>query len=473
MRQTIRSFRIINSMNQRTKKWLKFTLRWGIAAAGIWYVFHNMWFRDHVLAMLEGSNRPVDVALAEPAGDNAEMFKVRHPDGTIVTLNRDQILNRPVQNKETIRTRDGKSVYILGLDLSGKDLRQVNRLLVSDTLKGEGRWITPREVIGGYQPAVPRPRVEQGLVSMVRQADASYLWAAVFIFPITFLITSYRWNELLKALDIFIGQSRAFVLSMVGAFYNTFMPGSTGGDLLKAYYVAKQTPHRTRAVLSVLIDRVIGLLALVILGGVMAAYQYHIPACRKVALGCAAILAGVIFTLFIYYNPLLRRITGLDFLLSRLPMQRQVQKAREAMEIYRRHPLVPLWALIVTFPVHITVTVSAMLAGMAFDLPLTPLYYWAAVPVIVLVGAIPISPQGAGVMEIFAVQLIKNQGGTLSHAVALTMSIRFVQIFWNLIGGIFVLRGKLSAPPGEWSAAEDVAADESLATSNQPLTTKN
>ena len=44
--------------------------------------------------------------------------------------------------------------------------------------------------------------------------------------------------------------------------------------MLKAYYVQKHTTHRTRAVMSVVVDRVVGLLALVIMGGVMAAYQF-------------------------------------------------------------------------------------------------------------------------------------------------------------------------------------------------------
>jgi hypothetical protein len=87
-----------------------------------------------------------------------------------------------------------------------------------------------------------------------------------------------------------------------------------------------------------------------------------------------------------------------------------------------------------------------MLAGMALDLPLTGRYYWVVVPVVVLVGAIPISPQGAGVMEFFAILLTRSQNCSVSRAFALTMSIRLVQMLWNLAGGIFVLRGGYHAP---------------------------
>ena len=63
---------------------------------------------------------------------------------------------------------------------------------------------------------------------MVKGANPSLLWAAVLVFPITFFITSYRWNLLLSVLEIRMRQGRTFVLNMVGCFYNTFMPGSTG-----------------------------------------------------------------------------------------------------------------------------------------------------------------------------------------------------------------------------------------------------
>ena len=146
---------------------------------------------------------------------------------------------------------------------------------------------------------------------MIQNADRSLLIAAVFVFPIVFLITSFRWWLLLRALEIPMTLARTFVINMVGAFYNTFMPGSTGGDLLKAYYASKLTTHRTRAVMSVIIDRVLGLLALVILGGSMAAFQYFKsspddPAARK----CAQVAIGSVAMFSIVMRQRLRNGIG-------------------------------------------------------------------------------------------------------------------------------------------------------------------
>ena len=125
--------------------------------------------------------------------------------------------------------------------------------------------------------------------------------------------------------------ARTFVLNMVGCFYSTFMLGTTGGDVLKAYYASKQTPHRTEAVMSVLVDRAIGLLALIILGGAMAGLMalylfFKVPApndpvrwmCARVAGGALLICLGLGVGLFCFFQPRLRHLLGLDFFLSKL-----------------------------------------------------------------------------------------------------------------------------------------------------------
>src|SRR5262245_16582255 len=158
------------------------------------------------------------------------------------------------------------------------------------------------------------------------------------------------------------------------------------------------------------------------------------------------IVLGTIFGLAVFCNSKLRQITGLDFIINRLPMQQQVQTALQAIELYRQRPWLVLSTLVMTFPVHFTVIVSAMFVGTAFNLPLPLMYYWAAVPVIVLVGSIPISPQGAGVMEVLALQLTRVYGTSGGQAFAWTMSFRLLQMAWNMTGGLFVLFGNYHAP---------------------------
>jgi uncharacterized protein (TIRG00374 family) len=413
------------------------------------------------------TNRPRYVRAIDAQEDAAE-FIVASKGEEPRRVRRDELWVRPDRAAVSVRpvpdapTTKRKLLAVKPGATTSKG-RSIRELLVEAPDTGRGVVMQPAQVEGTRNLQVASPYVEIGLTRMVREADRSCLIAAVCILPIGYVLTSVRWFFLLRGLGVQISLGRTFVINMVGAFYNSFMPGTTGGDVIKAYYTAKHTPLRTRAVMTVLVDRVIGLLALIIVGGSMAAYQWEIEDCRRVAIGSAVILVCVAVGAVVFYNRALRRITGLSFILRRLPMQKQVHKAVEAMEIYGHRPLPVIAATLVSFPVHAMSILSASFAGMAFRLPLGMFYYWVVVPVVALVGAIPISPQGAGVMEFFAVQLTKRQGATISQAFILTMSIRLLAMFWNLVAGLFVLRGGYHSPTVK--EQEEMETDEAGATS--------
>ena len=461
-------------MKIRISKWTKFLLRWGVAAVGIAWVLARTSFHDHVM-VLEARNKPAEVRIEDGTPLTNSQFWVLLDGRRSHAVSREQIWTPPGDRRTVpILTEQGRrDAEVLAVHPAPNQQRNQPpaELLIKDPQNHNQRTrISPSQVIGGYTVRVPYPLVEIGLIRLLREANPLYMLMALILLPISYIITSRRWHMLLETQDIRMGQGRAFVLNMVGSFYNSFMPGSTGGDLVKAYYAAKHTTHRTRAVMSVIIDRILGLLALIILGGVMAAVQYQIPTCRHVAIVSGLLILITVIGLFVFYHPDLRRRSGLDWLLRRLPMQRQVHKAVEAMELYGERPWVILGAIAMTFPVHMTTIISATFAGRAFGLPLHALYYWAIVPVITLVGAIPISPQGVGVMEPLAVELTRRQGVTVGQAFALVMAIRFCQIFWNLAASIFVLRGGYHAITDK--EAESLEQDEEDGAANAAAPTE-
>src|SRR5207247_11471590 len=141
------------------------------------------------------------------------------------TVARRDLVNLPEKNKSVRWGPASVLSKVLALHLSN-DLKKVQQILVEDPQTKRGVWIDPTQVNGGYRLDVPHPLVEEGLSHMVRRANPWLLLLAIVIFPTTYLITSYRWNELLKALEVNLPQSRTFVLHLVGAFDNTFLPGS-------------------------------------------------------------------------------------------------------------------------------------------------------------------------------------------------------------------------------------------------------
>ncbi|MGC4032551.1 MAG: lysylphosphatidylglycerol synthase transmembrane domain-containing protein [Tepidisphaeraceae bacterium] len=426
--------------------------RWIIAVLGVAWVVSNLHWRDRVLLIDETSNLPAERILTTPAAEDAAAFRI---DGIAEPVARQRVINGP--DRKTVVLQSGKTVKLLGMRLAG-DINQrptVDDLLV-ETEPGHAAFIEPAAVQGGFKLDVPQPRVMTGIGTMLRKADSEKLLFALGVAPIPFFVTTIRWQKLLAVLGITLTFTRAFVLNMVGAFYNTFMPGSTGGDVLKAYYAAKHAPdHRTGAVMSVIVDRILGLIALVILGGTMAGFHWltaedaHDPvtrACRRVAIGAMAIVVVSLLGLAMLYTPAVRRLFTRSDRFVKSRAYQQLRKVMHVMHAYRSRPVLIVAAIVFTMPVHLTTVVSAMLAGQAFGLPLSAGYYFVIVPVIVLAGALPVSPQGVGVMEAFAYYFTRPQGATLNQALALTLSIRLVAVFWNLVGGLFVLRGGYHAP---------------------------
>jgi glycosyltransferase 2 family protein len=448
-------------------KLLKFLLRWGIAVVGIWWIVSQITFRDRV-NLIQPNGTVASMALIHSVPEDSTTFPV---ESITTPVPRSALVSRPDRKTVELIQPDapgGKlTVPLLGMHLDRTEPTNphADALIVADPSGAGGIRVTPEQIVGGFKPRTPFPIVEPGLSSMIRNANPWLLVAAFAVFPVTIVITTLRWNLILNSQGIRLPLARVFVLNMVGTFYNSFLPGSTGGDFAKAYFASRQTPHKIRAAISVFVDRVIGLLALVVMGGSMAAYLWITsPAgsptattCRYVSLACAAIVSGTITGALVIGSSRVRRALGLNSLISRLPMQHHLDRVREAGRIYKRNWPSGIWWVFLTIPVHLTVVISALLAGKAFGLSIATGYYFVCVPVMVLSASLPISPQGAGVMEWIGFQLLSRQGALVSEVLALTLSIRIVQVFWNLTGGIFVMRGGFESPHGN---LDDIADED-------------
>jgi uncharacterized protein (TIRG00374 family) len=90
-----------------------------------------------------------------------------------------------------------------------------------------------------------------------------FLLAGLACATIATAITVFRWYLLVRALDLPLRLRDAFRYGCLGIFFNTFLPGSVGGDIVKAAALARGQRRRTAAVATVVMDRAIALWALV------------------------------------------------------------------------------------------------------------------------------------------------------------------------------------------------------------------
>lgn len=109
--------------------------------------------------------------------------------------------------------------------------------------------------------------------------------------PISFL----RYQLLLRGVGIDLSFGEVSKVGLIGGFFNTFMPGNMGGDVVKAAYVARDCGKRSKVVASVMIDRIMGLFGVVILGGSAMLMQLpqilNTPSLHNLAIGIFATMA--------------------------------------------------------------------------------------------------------------------------------------------------------------------------------------
>ncbi len=146
------------------------------------------------------------------------------------------------------------------------------------------------------------------------------------------LLTFVRWYVLVRAQGLPFTLPGAMRLGMVGYYFNTFLPGSVGGDIIKAACIARQQSRRTVAVATVLIDRVIGLCGLfwlvALIGGIfwttgrlqrLAVSPAAAVGLETITLGAAALAAGsVVFWVLLGVLPV-RWTERLADRLARIP----------------------------------------------------------------------------------------------------------------------------------------------------------
>src|SRR5438105_9998987 len=114
------------------------------------------------------------------------------------------------------------------------------------------------------------------MAEALRRADWRWLLAGVFAYGATETLGAIQWQFLLRIQGIRLPWLKATSIFFIGVFFTLFTPGLIAGDAAQIFYLVMAKPERKAgAVLIVVMDRILGLLALVALATVVAAARFH------------------------------------------------------------------------------------------------------------------------------------------------------------------------------------------------------
>ncbi len=337
-------------------------------------------------------------------------------------------------------------------DADDKELLQPLRLFRDGVEVNEGE--VPKSFLvlvdGGTEP-----KVQIGFRNLMGRSNPWLLVVSFVLIGIPMFLNAWRWKKLMEPQGVFLPVRKCVALSFVGQFYSTFLPGTTSGDLVKIVYTSRVIGSKTKSAITVILDRVIGLLALFLIAGIAAAFQMaHNPTMRNVVILVLGVFSVLGVGSVVYFSRRIRDAVGLSRVINNPKTPEVIRKADDVLHSYRRAWPTLILAFLAALVTQMLIPLSAWVAGLAFGIERAHLgHYLAYTPLAILAAALPVSFLGLGVMDSVIYHFFRNLADA-SRIFALTQAIRFLPLLWNMLGAYWVATGSYSRHQAEVEEAQ-------------------
>ena len=283
------------------------------------------------------------------------------------------------------------------------------------------------------------------VLNAARGADLRFILLACVLVFVDRALMAYRWLRLLSPLDPALRPPFLVVMRVffVSTFLGTFLPASIGGDAVRAYGLSREGVGGADAVASVLMDRLLGVVSILLVasaGSMLARdlvdVRVLLPAFGLLGVACVLALAVVFSS---------RAALLIGWALARLPRgQTRRASARrgdpEVRRVSRRSRQRPGCA-----PLRCRCcgccrrTISALRSVSRCRIGI----YFALVPLILLIVLMPITINGIGTAQAGFVWLFGRAGVASAPAFALSVLFLAIAVVGNLPGGVLYLIGEV------------------------------
>lgn len=309
-----------------------------------------------------------------------------------------------------------------------------------DILPKGNRFLAIRLGVGVIVLAVLVARLD--LANLMESARRSLPWLLVItslMVASKLLIAAKRWQLACGGRAEKGSYWRFYAWYMEGAFFNIFVP-SQGGDAVRAWRLAARTGDGALAMSTVIAERVLGLVAMIILAGTGLLLYNHgslMPGIGFSFLSAAAVLAVVLACLFHH---------GLNRMLIRFLIEKKwskpagfINRCADAFAVLSQRPGILAGIVLYSWAMQLTDITAIYLTGLAISISVPFTYCLLVVPIVWMVVMIPVTLNGLGTREAANIILFGAIGISAESALLLSV-IWFGQMFLlGLLGGFFHL----------------------------------
>lgn len=305
------------------------------------------------------------------------------------------------------------------------------------------------------------PQDREVLLTTLTTANYRYLLLALALYVIAVISNAVKWFILLRAQGIKVPLRALTNYTFVGFFFNNFLPANVGGDVMRGFGLARYTERSAEAAVSVVVDRVMGLLAFMFTAVVAALIAVNVMPVQAVAgsgsntladnliqieivavLGMAVIMAGLTVVLSYRLRQMVGKIFAIKLLAPLAPLYWRISGAFGAYR-YQYGALLAAFGVGVATVLLTGLVDIAIVAGLNGYIP--PLYIFLFNPIIAVALIAPISIGGLGTGSVLYVYFYGLVGVPETLAFALSLIKQAVIYAGSLPGGVLWLRSRKKA----------------------------
>lgn len=277
-----------------------------------------------------------------------------------------------------------------------------------------------------------------------RRVQPLWILAALGAHGLMAAVSVWRWRLLLQAQHVRVSTRALLESFWVALFFNNFLPSNIGGDVVRIADTARPAGSKTLAATVVLVDRVLGLFALLSVGalGALAARSVgiDIPGTIWIEVGAVAAL-GLCLLLFVTPG-LLDRLLGPVRAFGHPWLVEKVGFLQDTLARFRERPSALLGALAGAVLVQVVIVAFYALTARSLAIPLPLVMAGVLVPVAMAIQMVPVSINGFGLREAVFSFFFVRFGLGVEAGVAVSLLGTVLVMLFSLGGGALFLARK-------------------------------
>ncbi len=296
------------------------------------------------------------------------------------------------------------------------------------------------------------------LAQTLKDMDGLYFSLSILLAVLMIFSSCLKWKISVKLTGGNVKFRRLCSIYLIGYYFSNLLPSNIGGDVVRSYYLGRTVESQSQAAASVFIERVSGMLFLLLLTATVPILRkggYASPYLAFPALGAAALL--FLFTILVFIPRPVDRLQKIatailrwlhipaDCWLDRLTtsitnaIRRVYEKIANAVKTAHHDKRTILQIVLLTMWFYALTWVNVYWAFRTFGAYPTFIEIASVTPAIMVVSMIPVSLGSLGLAEGAYVLYFSMIGMEPSDALAVGLFMRFKVLLVGIVGSWFYL----------------------------------